>query len=57
MKIIPSALLFDMDGTITDARQKIESDVLDVLESVPNNIKKYLVTGSDMDKIEERLLL
>ena len=55
MKIIPSALLFDMDGTITDARQKIENDVFDTLEIIPKNIKKYLVTGSDIDKIEEQI--
>lgn len=55
MKIIPAALLFDMDGTITDARQKIEDEVFEALSQIPGNIKKYLVTGSDIDKIEEQI--
>ncbi len=55
MKIKPAALLFDMDGTLTDARQAITPDVLGALGSVQNGIKKYLVTGSDMSKIEEQI--
>ena len=55
MKIIPAALLFDMDGTITDARQKIEDEVFEALSQIQGNIKKYLVTGSDIDKIEEQI--
>lgn len=55
MKIVPSALLFDMDGTLTDARQPITQDVLDCLSEVKAPIKKYLVTGSDMTKIEEQI--
>ena len=54
-KIMPAALLFDMDGTLTDAREPISQDVLEALKSVPNSIKKYLVTGSDMVKIEEQI--
>ena len=55
MKIKPSALLFDMDGTLTDARQLITEDVVDTLRKVKPSIKKYLVTGSDMSKIEEQV--
>jgi len=55
MKITPAALLFDMDGTLTDARQPITDDVLKVLKSISPAIKKYLVTGSDMSKIEEQI--
>ena len=51
MKIEPAALLFDMDGTLTDARQPVTEDVLSALKSVRPSIKKYLVTGSDMSKI------
>ena len=54
-KIIPAALLFDMDGTLTDARELITDDVIQALKSVPPSIKKYLVTGSDMVKIEEQI--
>ena len=55
MKIEPAALLFDMDGTLTDARQSVTEDVLLTLKSVKPSIKKYLVTGSDMSKIEEQM--
>tara|TARA_R100000805_G_C3578605_1_gene82924 strand:- start:117 stop:884 length:768 start_codon:yes stop_codon:yes gene_type:complete len=55
MKIKPSALLFDMDGTLTDAREQITDDVVDVLKRISPSIKKYLVTGSDMSKIEEQI--
>ena len=55
MKVLPAALLFDMDGTLTDARQPISEDVVDVLRSISPRIRKYLVTGSDMLKIEEQI--
>ena len=46
LKLTPSALLFDMDGTLTDARQVITDDVVDSLSKINNSIKKHLVTGS-----------
>ena len=55
MKIIPAALLFDMDGTLTDARQPITDDVVEALRSTKAGIKRHLVTGSDMCKIEEQI--
>jgi phosphomannomutase len=55
MKLKPSAFLFDMDGTLTESRQPITKDVVDTLKKIPNSIKKYLVTGSDMVKIEEQI--
>jgi len=55
MKLDPKALLFDMDGTLTDARQPISQDVLDVMSNISNSLKLYLVTGSDMSKIEEQI--
>jgi len=55
MKIQPAALLFDMDGTLTDARQLITKDVADALRMLPASTKKYLVTGSDMTKVEEQI--
>ena len=45
------ALIFDMDGTLTPATQKISKEMLQTLEAVPNGFKKYLVTGSDMSKV------
>tara|TARA_A100001515_G_scaffold138781_1_gene132683 strand:- start:1355 stop:2122 length:768 start_codon:yes stop_codon:yes gene_type:complete len=55
MRLNPKALLFDMDGTLTDARQPISQDVLDAMSSITNTLKLYLVTGSDMSKIEEQI--
>lgn len=55
MKITPSALLFDMDGTLTDPRTLITPDVIEALRTVPPSMRKYLITGSDMQKIEEQI--
>ena len=55
MKKNPKALLFDMDGTITDPRQHITQEVVESLRSLPNGIKLHLVTGSDMVKVEEQI--
>ncbi len=55
MNLIPAALLFDMDGTLTDARQPISKDVIDILRSIKPPVKKYLITGSNMAKIEEQM--
>ena len=55
MKLKPKAFLFDMDGTLTDARQPITDDVVNALKSIKPSVKKYLVTGSDMAKIEEQI--
>mgnify|MGYP003111422677 FL=1 len=55
MTIKPAALLFDMDGTLTGARQKITPEVIDCLSKIPKSIKLHLVTGSDMVKVEEQI--
>ena len=55
MKLLPAALLFDMDGTLTDARQPLTNEVVTTLKTIRPSIKKYLVTGSDMSKIEEQI--
>ena len=34
IKVTPAALLFDMDGTLTDARQPITNDVIETLDKV-----------------------
>jgi len=54
MKMRPKALLFDMDGTLTDARQPITQDVLETLSDTRAGIKRYLVTGSDFSKVEDK---
>lgn len=55
MQVKPRTLLFDMDGTLTDARQPISEDVMKVISSIPNNINKHIVTGSDLVKVEEQI--
>jgi phosphomannomutase len=55
MRITPAALLFDMDGTLTEARQLISDEVVDCLRAIPAGTKRYLVTGSDIAKIEEQI--
>jgi len=54
-KLLPAAMLFDMDGTLTDPRAEISDDVISALKSIPNGIKLHLVTGSGMDKVEEQM--
>jgi hydroxymethylpyrimidine pyrophosphatase-like HAD family hydrolase len=41
MKIKPAALLFDMDGTLTEARQRISEDVVQMLKAVSPSKNKY----------------
>lgn len=49
------ALIFDMDGTLTEARQPISPEMIGALYGVSNSYNLYLVTGSDMIKIEEQI--
>ena len=49
------AIIFDMDGTLSESRQPISDEMIDCLRNIPNSYKKYLVTGSDMAKIEEQI--
>ena len=51
MKLKPKALLFDMDGTLTDPTGPISQDIVDVLRKI--SVKKHLVTGSDYQKVED----
>ena len=55
MRTLPRALLFDMDGTLTEPRQQITPEMIDALSKIKPAIKKYLVTGSDMKKIEQQI--
>ena len=55
MRITPSALLFDMDGTLTEPRQLVSDEMIETLRSIPPAITKHLVTGSDLSKIEEQI--
>ena len=55
MKMKPQALLFDMDGTLTDAREPIAEEVMEIISSLPNSFVKHIVTGSDLAKVEEQI--
>ena len=46
-----TALIFDMDGTLTPPTQKISPEMLSTLSNIPPGYKKYLVTGSDLNKV------
>ena len=48
-------LIFDMDGTLTPPTQPISEDMMKALNAISPGYKKYLVTGSDMDKIERQI--
>jgi phosphomannomutase len=47
--------LFDIDGTLTNPRQKMSSDHTLALLSWITNKNVYLVTGSDYPKVKEQL--
>ena len=50
-----SLVLFDMDCTLTPARQKIESKMVKILSRLLNLTKVGIVTGSGYQYIEEQL--
>jgi hydroxymethylpyrimidine pyrophosphatase-like HAD family hydrolase len=49
------ALIFDMDGTLTPATEPISPEMIDTLKKVSPGSKKYLVSGSDILKIEKQI--
>ena len=49
------ALIFDMDGTLTGHTQPISKDMMQTLIDLGPHYKKYLVTGSEMSKIEKQI--
>ena len=55
------ALIFDMDGTLTPATQRMSEEMAKALVNVSNGYKKYLVTGSSynsvLKQIPEKFLL
>ena len=56
MIIIPNTLvLFDVDGTLTKARQSIEKNMLLVLRELARHAEIAFVTGSDLEYIKEQL--
>jgi phosphomannomutase len=48
-------LAFDVDGTLTDARQPIDPKMLDAMLSLCETHEVWIVTGSDKPKCQEQL--
>ncbi len=49
------AFLFDVDGTLTDPRQSMEDDFESFFEQFCTREAVYLVSGSDLKKIQEQI--
>ncbi|KAM8842748.1 phosphomannomutase 2 [Synchiropus picturatus] len=47
--------LFDVDGTLTPARQPVTADVAEFLQKLRSEVRVGVVGGSDLDKIKEQL--
>jgi len=52
---IKQLVLFDVDGTLTPARQKAEPDVIQLLRDLRKKVAIGFVGGSDLDKIKWQL--
>ena len=50
-----SCFIFDVDGTLTDARQPMDAEFEAFFKSWMQNKNVYLVSGSDLEKIEEQI--
>tara|TARA_B110000211_G_scaffold102966_1_gene119845 strand:- start:727 stop:1491 length:765 start_codon:yes stop_codon:yes gene_type:complete len=49
------ALIFDMDCTITPPTQAISPEMMESIESLSPSYLKYLVTGSELDKVLKQI--
>ena len=47
--------LFDVDGTLTAARQCVTADMAELLKALASRVRVGVVGGSDLDKIKEQL--
>ena len=50
-----SCFIFDVDGTLTDARQPMDAEFETFFKSWMQDKNVYLVSGSDLEKIEEQV--
>ena len=50
-----SICLFDVDGTLTEPRQRINKQMIDSLRELSFNTEIGLLTGSGLDYIKEQL--
>mgnify|MGYP003134128034 FL=1 len=49
------ALIFDMDGTLAPATQRMSEEMARAFMNISNGYKKYLVTGSRYDKVVDQI--
>uniref|UniRef100_A0A3Q4I6G0 Phosphomannomutase n=1 Tax=Neolamprologus brichardi TaxID=32507 RepID=A0A3Q4I6G0_NEOBR len=47
--------LFDVDGTLTAARQRVTPDMAEFLQKLRTRVRVGVVGGSDLSKIKEQL--
>ena len=52
-----SCFIFDVDGTLTDARQPMDAEFETFFKSWMQDKNVYLVSGSDLEKIEEQVFV
>jgi len=50
-----NCLVFDVDGTITPSREKIDPDYAEVIRQLSSSVDIYFLTGSDFAKTKEQL--
>ena len=50
-----SCFIFDVDGTLTDARQPMDAEFESFFKSWMQDKSVYLVSGSDLEKIKEQV--
>ena len=50
-----SCFIFDVDGTLTDARQPMDAEFETFFKSWMQDKNVYLVSGSDLEKIEQQV--
>jgi phosphomannomutase len=55
MELLMTSFIFDLDGTLTDARQKINNKFKDFMHEFAGKYSCYICTGSDYPKVEEQL--
>ena len=48
-------LLFDVDGTLSRPRNKIDHDMLMFLHNIKKSVKLGIVSGSDLSKLEDQI--
>jgi len=49
------SLIFDMDGTLTPSTKKISQDMMEAIAATKPAYHKYIVTGSDMEKVLKQI--